>query len=936
MSAEKYIGFASLGELLWWINDIALADLTQCVMWWIAEGDLPYLVRATEELTRNAELSGGDQRGVVVQLKVPPRSENRSTLDQLWRYAKPYKARQPRSPSYWLFVIESMKEETYRELSAHLKVNGELVICATSPIREGSAEPSMERERFTAVRSSGLDADQLAQRGLIGVTPIAVFEEGGVRLALPFGWSPPKLPDGCWPADQSVILYRELSAKRHSLWELTIEREGPSLIQLVHWVSPVAEAASGLGSEVSPEIPRYKVQVKRRPPHCELEVSVGAHESQSFVFRLRSRADAFSATLVRVMNQLEGLRLPRILYAAMDWDESYDAPERWHLLYVEHMSGDQLSAWRLLDRFELNSRLGELGLPNVYIDSSSQVSPPLEFLADASSDESLQSLRQMLSMPSDDNITLIESMPESLTKPLIIQMKRSELRPLSELIVELTEGWNGAELKRATALNLAPEQLNRWRAETQRHLSDVVILEHEALSRANREALALLSAEGERVIDGMRTASVPVIEATELSQALAERIATAAQNYERVCESLAEVSRELTAPRRLWVSAQTRRAGQALARSAPVLDDLSIARVAADSITSDLNLRSETLSNASREVTRQRERWVEQQHISEQIAANARDQLRLLEETAQQATQRIKIARAITEERLQEAQRVHKELKKREAELLKERRAVEALEAENTRLHQQNERDKVELTRRRDQGEAERARVMHRRDVELPKLRREVLSLEAEVKSLNPPKVDHEFNEASAAKQSSERALREMQERLAETQRLIKEREREVRETSELRAKLLSESERLKAQVVAARELAIQLDSVKRDHQQVERALKDLNPSKLSSAHSSLTAELSRMTAEVSQAHETQRLIAERERELSALQPQLQRLQEMRALLDKQTKELDSARRVAPSDQELKQREELLKICRESMERKPTWRDKLILWIGRK
>ena len=936
MSAEKYIGFTSLGELLWWINDIARADLTRCVMWWIAEGDLPYLVRATAVLTRNAEQGGGDQRGAVVQLKEPPRSENRSTLDQLWRYARPYKTRQTRSPSYWLFVIESMREETYRELSAHLKVNGELVICATSPIREAGADLSAERERFTAVRSSGVDADLLARRGLIGVTPIAVFEEGGVTLALSFGWSPPKLPERCWPADRSTILYRELSAQRHSLWKLEVEREGPSLIQLVRWVSPTAEAASGLVSEVSPELPRYKVQVKRRPPHRAIELSLGAHESQSFVFRLRSRADAFSATLVRVMNQLEGLRLPRVLYAAMDWDESYDGPERWHLLYVEHMSGDQLSAWRLLERFELNSRLGEVGLPNVYIDSSSQVSPPLEFLVDASSDESLHSLRSMLAMPSDDHITLVEATPESLTKPLIIQMKRSELRPLSELIVELTEGWNGAELKRATALSLAPEQLEHWRAETKRHLSDVVTLEHEALARANREALALLSAEGERVIEGMRIASVPVVEATELSQALTERIAAADQNYERVCESLAEVSRGLTAPRRSWVSEQTRRAGQALARSAPVLEDLSAARVVADNTTSDLNQRSETLRNASREVTRQRERWVEQQGLSEQVAAEARDQLSLLEEAARQATQRIKVARAATEKRQQEAQRVYEEVKEREAKLLKERRAVEALEAENTRIHQKNERDEAELTHRRALGETERARVIHRRDIELPKLRGEVASLEAEVRSLNPPKVDREFNEASAAKQRSERALRELQESMTETQRLIKEREREVREASELKEEHLREIERLRAEVVAARELATEVESLKRDRQQVERALKELNPSRLSRERSSLTTELSRVTTKVNQAHETQRLIAEGERELTALQPQLQRLQEMRARLDEQTKELDSKRRLALSDQALKQREELLKICLESMERKLTWRDKLILRIGKR
>lgn len=824
---EKYIGFNSLGELLWWINDIVQIDLARCVMWWIAEGDFPYLVRATEELTRHAELSGKEQQGQVVQLKVPPRSEHQSTLDQLWRYAKPYKARQMRSPSYWLFVIESMREETYRELSTHLKVNGELLIFATSPITEKDVDLSAKREHFTAIRSSGIDADLLARRGLIGVTPIAIFEEGSVALALPFGWSPPKLPDVCWPADRSMIMYRELSTQRHSLWELEVEREGPSLIQLVRWVSPTAETASGLVSEVSPELPRYKVQVKRRPPHHALDLSLGAHESQSFVFRLKSRADTFSATLVRLMNQLEGLRLPQVLYAAMDWDESYDGPERWHFLYVEHMSGDQLSAWRLLDRFELNSRLGEVGLTNVYIDSSSQVSPPLEFLVDASSDESLQSLKRMLSMPSDDHITLVEATPESLTKPLIIQIKRSELRPLSELIVELTEGWNGAELKRATALNLAPEQLERWKTETKRHLSDVVTLEHEALARANRETLALLNAEGERVIEGMRNASIPVVEATEVSQTLTERIIAADQNYKDVCESLADVSRELTTPRRSWVSEQTRRAGQALAHSAPVLKDLSAAHVAANKTTSELNQRSETLRNASQEVTRQRERWVEQQRLSEQIAVEARHQLTLLEEAARQANQRIKLARATTEEHQKEAQRVNKEVKKREAELLRERQAVTALEEENRRIHGQNDKAETELVQRREAGEKERVRVIHCRDVEIPKLKKEIASLEAKVKSLNPPKIDREFEEASVAKERSERALREVQESLTETQRLITEREREVREASDLKEKHSSEIKRLKAEIVKVQELAKEVESLKQDRQQLERTLKN-------------------------------------------------------------------------------------------------------------
>ena len=117
MSLEKYIGFTSLGELLWWLNDLAQADLAQCVMWWIVEGEHPYLVKATQELTRAAEQSEGELRRPIVRLKAPPRSENSSPLDQLWRYAKPYKSKRARSPSYWLFMIESMREETYRTLS---------------------------------------------------------------------------------------------------------------------------------------------------------------------------------------------------------------------------------------------------------------------------------------------------------------------------------------------------------------------------------------------------------------------------------------------------------------------------------------------------------------------------------------------------------------------------------------------------------------------------------------------------------------------------------------------------------------------------------------------------------------------------------------------------------------------------------------------------
>ena len=97
MRTKNYIGFKSLEGLLWWIDDVTRADLGQCTMWWIAEGEYPYLVHATQEITQAAlnevkqKKKSRDVRHSVVKLKKPPSATHQSTLDQLWRYARPYR-----------------------------------------------------------------------------------------------------------------------------------------------------------------------------------------------------------------------------------------------------------------------------------------------------------------------------------------------------------------------------------------------------------------------------------------------------------------------------------------------------------------------------------------------------------------------------------------------------------------------------------------------------------------------------------------------------------------------------------------------------------------------------------------------------------------------------------------------------------------------------
>jgi hypothetical protein len=808
MSNSTYIGFKLFSNLLDWVDTLSRDELKRCSLWWIVTSTYPYLLKCNEKLYKRACRLGGE----VIKLKQTPRSTHQSTLDQLWRYARPYNSQRVKSPSYWLFILEEPRDEIYRELAVSLRMGGQLVTCSLKTNNFDSEGEGGGYTEYRAVWSAGPDADALAGRSLLGLRSLGIYEKEFFSAALPPGWSPPILPEACWPLDRQIITYEGLDELEHSLCSLEVINHGPHLIDLVQWGLPHLQRIRSQDQSSLESEETFSLRVEERPPAESLPPSLREFDKPSFVFRFKSKVDQFSTLLVQAINQLEGRGFYELLYAAIDWDESYEGPERWHFLYAERMTVDHLNAWSLIDRYELNETLDRYGLPNVYIDSSSIVSPPLEMMIDSSSQQSIDNLKELLHEPNADHLTLLEYSEENTEIPIITKINLKEMRSFAEVVVKLTEGWNSATLQRASAELAKPDSVSKWQRETEQTLADIASFEHEALSETNEEALCILKEEGQRAIDAMSAASEPVIMSTAIAEELTRRITDSDHNYGKVCESLAEVSQRLTQPRRRWISEQTVQRAEALDISRPLVSEMESVRETAEDIVNALSDRSDALSRGSSAIADQRERWLAQQTVAEQSAEDARGQLEELTAASREASKRISRANEETNTRMREAQVVHQQVLARQAVLERERRAIESLVTQNESINAENDRDEATYTKLRAEAESKRDRLINVRDVVIPRLKHEAEEMAQEVQRLKPKRIEREHTLESTKRQEVFDKLNEVKRKRAETLALIAEteslneslsseqaaRQGEVESQKELRRQLIEGNERLR------------------------------------------------------------------------------------------------------------------------------------------
>ena len=943
MSENQYAGFKKISDLYSWVNQLDSSNLQKAQLIWPLDSEYPYVVQTTKALVKNAER----YLGTKLPLKRKPSGLKNVYLDQIWRHSRPIKDLGRRTPTYWLFLLEDEKESLVRELAADLLMGGELIECHLEPMPEAPLQSppknysnptnyhahhteKSKSKRLTAIKSQGEDASRLARIGLDGVISLGVYTEGSVTLALPVGWSPPLLPEICWPSAQTnIFLYQDVQDDQHSLWSLTYESEPKPLIHLVRCITPLPMFADGLQNARSQGEKGYRVRVTERPPSMSRSLLIGSRETQNFIFRFRSVGNEFSHALTQALNQLEGYMLPPMRYAALDWDESEtsDGPERWHFLYAEHVTGELLSAWSLIERFELNIPLHEMEISNVYTLSNSKVSPPLELLANPNFDQSIINLKEMLCQPNDDQLTLIEASEENEYKPLITQIKLSEMKPFSELILELTEGWNGAELQKATTRNLKPEALEQWKHESERSLKNLVTLEHEALARATREAFKLLRKESDLAIQSLTEASAPVADATELSTVLREHIIQVDQDFNRLYDALTASVQEITQPRRQWVSEQTELSAKRLADYAPTLQDLHSVRSRTNQITTELTSQTERLTNATEEIVALRERWQQQAEHSERVADEARQQLQLLERVAREAMSRVNDARKVTKDQRSQAEQRRAEVNAREKKLAKERNAVKKLEDENERKHLQNENDERELTLRRENAEREKDRIIYRRDHEIPELNKKVLDLEAQVVALEPKKVDREHNEITAKLNQLKASVNHIEQQ----QKEIKEK---ITEYQELITNHKKEKEQLETDIEQAKSLIAKVNQEKKEHEQLKQHYRSLKPD-------STQQNLDELKQKKELLEEKINSLPELNQELVTIREQITTLEtdreEVDVVIDKLEKEnlnlRNLQRRGLVSDKELKIKMALVKQLQGLINREPKFRDRLALWI---
>lgn len=807
MIENEYLSFRVFPELLDWIDTLSGDGLKRITLWWVVKGEHPYVLKCPSELYGRAGQLGGE----VIKLSQSPRSAHQSTLDLLWRYARPYRSRAGRAPDYWLFIIEEPSDQVYRELAVSLKMGGQLITCAMRPL--GAVKGGDQSfSTLMAVRSSGPDADLIASRLLMGVNPVGVYVEERVRAGLPPGWSPPLLPEACWPADDELIIYQDLDEIAHSLCVLEVIDEGPQLVNLVTWRPAQLREADAHGRGVSLSRERFKLKVDQRSPSEMAPLALGSNESNCFVFRFKSKIGQFSSHLIQAINQLEGGMLPELAYAALDWDESFEGPERWHFVYAEHMTVEQLSAWSLIDRYELNEPLERFGLPNVFVGSGSQVTPPLELLVDSNSARSIDSLKELLHGPSRRDITLVEHNGESDGAPLITKISVEEMRPFAEVLIEITEGWNGDVLQLASAELTLPNSVLRWQSETERRLSDIATFEHEALKRTNSEALAILREEGQRAIEAMEAASEPVIMSTGIARELAQRIIDSDQNYARVCASLAAVSRSLTEPRRSWISDQTANSVAALDRSSPLVTEASEVRETTETLVNQLSERAAALQRGSEAIVNLQERWGTERAAAEQAAEESARQREALAAAARDANARIARAQREVDLRMREAQAINARLVARQAELEAERRAIETLVSQNSAIEAENNRNETEYKRRRDDAEKDHDRLIKMRDVTVPRLKLEAERMKQKRDRLKPKKIELDHDRAKARHDELTEKLKAMKQKREATQSLVEQHksntselqsqveshERDLAQEEDLRQELIESNEELK------------------------------------------------------------------------------------------------------------------------------------------
>ena len=588
---------------------------------------------------------------------------------------------------------------------------------------------------------TGFECDELPHGGL---------------AALPTGWSTPSLLEELWPTNrESVILYQQ-SATGHRVVMTTMGDRFPLVDLLRADTKPLMELPDPTkGVE---KTPWRVIQSERVEQHAPTDAD--ERDKVNVVYRLRTfdrahaapgdfesrRGHELGQPFLQVLDECEAGLLPEIRYAAVDARDD----ERWHFLCVQGADHRLLESWNSIERFD---QIRELIPHNIqaYISTASRMLPPVgAMLGGGSSDSAIvKRIAALLGNPSPGTIVLIEDREDSLglevrtdnsvaSKPRIIHINRAKASRLPDVLPTLIRDWNNAEPTQALLDAASANGVMELRNSLESSIRTIGTDEDAELRRAADAARQALDRWAEDSARAIEHASRPVADAKQACDELAAALQSGDTTIGLACTALARFCEILTKPRRTWISEQTEKSNAALREAAPRIGEVDAARVAAESMSTQLTEETTRLGNATTALRQLEPRMDRLQSEANTAVERANATRRDIEQRARATMDRIAERRARVQDQYNAAAARRVEVEAERARLAEQERLLRQFEQRNSELDAQNRAKTAELQKRQRDADTQRQELEQIRDARIPALERETTQSQARLKEMNP------------------------------------------------------------------------------------------------------------------------------------------------------------------------------------------------------
>jgi len=775
----KLVTFPNLGRFFQYVEQAAATRADWASFRWRAgRAGEPWALQVPRPDALDDERTGAPEGGAAEELR---------TLGELWRHARPIGRGPTAVPSCWLLVLGSEAPEVYEYVLARAAAN----LCLLE-LRASPSEPPVR-----ALLLSGLGGRVVAAQpppGCVAYECDEVASHGPIRelgsgflAALPAGWTVPRIPELLWPAPRGTIALYDIGAeRRHSVRVLQVV----ALTALADLLAPSEPCLPERRERALAAVPSVTWRVARR--HDSTLVTSDAAElfaGRPTIFRLRTRKDQLGEAMLRVLDEAESHRLPRLQYVAFGPLERPD--EEWHLLYAERVDARLLSAWNTLERFDVVPELREHGL-EVFVSRDTRLVPSFEHVVSAPGDRAraLAKIRTLLGDPPPGTLVLIEAdaregRGSSSGKPIVTHVPRAATAPLGEVLDAIVRTWHVEPLAGAWAAASAPAALHAWRERASAELQATVADEQAELERAADDAVTRLDEEAARAIAELEPVCALVDEASALAGRMQAALSDSESTFDAVLERLARLCEALVEPRRVWLDAQQAESRARLESLAALLEAPADVHAVSLALQAQLAEATEQLGTAAAALRELGPELDRSRAAAELAATQAREVRTAIEQRAADVERDVTAERRVTARELERGQARHAEVEALRRALADERAQVDTLERENRETAQANERTRYELRLRREAAQLEVIRLVALRDVEIPQLRTDTGDAERQLRELRPARITRELVVASKARARAGAALAEAEGR---AERLRQEQREQVRVDEQLAA----------------------------------------------------------------------------------------------------------------------------------------------------